>query len=48
MLARLFQAIIDANVKLQVWLVENDEGECEIEEVLDILGVEEFDNITEV
>lgn len=48
-LTRIYQARIDANVELLVWLREFDDGEQEIVEVLDIVGgLEEFDNVREV
>ncbi len=43
-----YKAKVDANVELLVWLSEDQDGEQEVEEVLELLGeVKEFDNVRE-
>lgn len=47
-LNKRFKAKIDANVELLVWLSEDQDGEQEVEEVLELISeVKEFDNVRE-
>lgn len=44
---RKFQARIDANVELLVWIDEDADGEQEVDEVLEINKIHDFDNVRE-
>lgn len=42
-----YQAKIDATVVLQVWLNEYDDGELEVDEVLEIYEIIDIENVRE-
>ena len=42
-----YQARVDANLELLVWIVEDEEGEQEIEEILEYNKIHDFDNVRE-
>lgn len=47
-MARFYQAEIDAKVKLLVWIYEWNNGQQDIDEIIDVVGkVEEFENVRE-
>lgn len=42
---RKYKAKVTATVELEVIIVENDNGEKEIDEILEVAEIEEFDNV---